>query len=93
MAPKKSKDAEPAPEPKRIDRVPQEPGRPDYEETLPVVHSVGAVRHGSRWVVVAIETQGDKVIAREIASPTPEVPGVAISTFKLTVLKKLRGLF
>lgn len=70
------------------------PGRPpkaareEENEDLPVVEAIGWVRQPRGWVVVHIQTQGDKVINREVLSE-PSSMASAWERMRVSVITRL----
>ena len=70
------------------------PGRPPKiaregeNEDLPVVDAVGWVKQPRGWVVVHIQTQGDKVVNREVLSE-PSSMASAWERMRVSVITRL----
>lgn len=72
----------------------RKPGRPPknaparVDGELPVVDSVGWVKQPRGWVVVYIQTQGDKVINREVLNE-PTSMAIAWEKLRVSVITRL----
>lgn len=54
---------------------------------LPVVDALGLVKVKGGWTVVALKTQGDRVVGREVIRG-PEPRAVALEAMKLEFVKR-----
>jgi hypothetical protein len=59
------------------------------DKDLPVVITVGITKVTRGWVVVSLETQGDKVLSKEILSQDPEPRGHAVIRAEVELRKSL----
>jgi hypothetical protein len=60
------------------------------DDELQTIVTVGIARVPRGWVVVSVETQGDKVISKEVLSVDPEPRGHAVARAEVELIKQLR---